>query len=145
MDRMHTTTTESLTRWLSAWLAVAVCLQALAVCTLGLRVAAHRHGTAQVESKPVLLWHHAGDRADHRSAHALAHALDQAHGHAPDDASVLGSDAHATALAAWVGAPAPRPRAAPQASDLRHVRAVPGDSWVPTARVLAPPLRPPRV
>ncbi len=136
----HTTTAESLMRWLAAWLALALCAQAFAVSSV--RGVVHRHGTLEIDAKPVLMWRHAGDRATAPDAHARAHAAGDAHLHADDDASVLGSDPFAAALAAFVGAPAPRAHAAHGLPDLRHVWSA-ATPWSPTARTLTPPLRPP--
>jgi hypothetical protein len=142
MGRTRNTTAASMLRWLAAWLALALCAQALALGTAALRGLGHRHGTLELETKPMLLWRHAGDHTTAADAHARAHAAGDAHLHADDDASVLGSDAFAAALAAFVSAPAPRAHAAHAMPGLRHVwsAAVP---WSATARTVTPPLRPP--
>ena len=146
MDRARPlTTAESLMRWLAAWLAVAVCVQAFAVGTAFLRGVNHRHGSLDVEARPMLLLRHAGDASPTRDAHLRAHAANQAHQHALDDASVLGTDAHNAALAAFVSAPAPL-AVTPQSfvsTGLRHVQTA-TDLWSPTARAVAPPHQPPR-
>jgi len=141
----HATTAESLTRWLAAWLALALCAQAFAVGTAALRGLGHRHGALEIDAKPMLLWRHAGERALTRDSHALAHVAGEAHQHALDDVSVLGSDAHGAALAAFVSAPAPRAHGALSAAPrgLRHVWAA-TDPWSPTARAVSPPRHPPR-
>jgi hypothetical protein len=146
MNRARTpTTTESLMRWLAAWLAVAVCVQACAAGAAFLRGVNHRHNPLGVDARAMLLVRHAGDPQPARDAHQRAHANGEAHQHALDDASVLGADAHAAALAAFVGAPAPHAvTALPIGSNgLRHVQAAAG-LWSPTARTLAPPRHPPR-
>ena len=143
--RHHRTTAASLMRLVAAWLALALCMQALAVGAAALHGLTHRHGGLDIASKPMLLWRHAGDRLPTRDAHAQAHRAGQTHAHAADDASVLGADAHAVALAALVSAPAPRADGAwstmPRA--LRHVWAATA-LWSPTARTCVPPLQPPR-
>lgn len=143
--RRTPTPVESLMRWLAAWLAVAVCAQALAVSSAGVRGLGHRHGALETESKPMLLWRHAANATASGDAHALAHVAGEAHEHALDDASVLGSDAHAAALSAFVTAPAPRPTGAMAGAGdgLRHVFAA-AASWSPSARSVAPPRQPPR-
>lgn len=146
MGRARTpTTTESLMRWLAAWLALAICVQALAVGTVALRGLGHRHGSLDVEGTPMLLWRHAAGSHHARDAHQRAHAAGEAHQHAPDDASVLGSDAHAAAMAAFVSAPAPRASGAVSVAPdaLSHVQTATA-LWSPTARAVAPALQPPR-
>jgi hypothetical protein len=140
------TTAESLMRWLAAWLALAVCVQAFAVGTAALRGLGHRHGALDVDAKPMLLWRHAGERVATSDAHTLAHGAGEVHQHASDDVSVLGADTHSVALAAFVSAPAPRAHGALSAAPrgLRHVWAATGP-WSPTARAVAPPRHPPRV
>ena len=96
--RHATTTAESLMRWLAAWLALALCAQAFAVGTAALRGLGHRHGALEIDAKPMLLWRHAGERAVTRDMHALAHVAGEAHQHALDDRSVLGTDTHSAAL-----------------------------------------------
>lgn len=137
------TTARSLMRWLAAWLALALCAQAFTVASMARHGSGHRHGTLEIDAKPMLLSRHADDRASASDAHARAHAAGEAHVHADDDASVLGSDAFAAALAAFVSAPAPRAHAAHAIPDLRHVwiAAMP---WSPTVRTVTPPQRPPR-
>ena len=143
--RTPPTTAESLMRWLAAWLALAVCAQALAVGTSALQGLTHRHGALDIDAKPMLLWRHASDRAHGRDAHGAAHAAGEAHHHAGSDASVLGTDAHAAAFAAFVSAPAPRAHGALSVMprELRHVWAA-AAPWSPTARAVAPPRHPPR-
>jgi hypothetical protein len=146
MGRMRQphTTAEALKRWLAAWLALALCAQAVAFGSAALSGLTHRHGALGVEPTPMLLWRHAGERVNVRDAHALAHRTGEAHQHAGDDASVLGDDAHATALAAGVSAPAPRAhtlQGAPRA--LRHVWAA-AVGWSATTRAVEPPHHPPR-
>ena len=140
--RTATTTAESLMRWLAAWLALALCAQAFATGSMALHGFGHRHGTLQIDAKPMLMWRHAGDRATAPDAHARAHDAGEAHVHADDDASVLGSDAFAAALAAFVGAPAPRAHAVNAMPSLRHVW-IAATPWSPTVRTVAPPQRPP--
>ncbi|HET9205475.1 MAG TPA: hypothetical protein VFO28_04500, partial [Burkholderiaceae bacterium] len=138
--RRTPTAAESLMRWLAAWLALAVCAQAFAVGAAALHGFGHRHGGLAIDAKPMVLWRHAGDRAPTRDAHVAAHATGEAHEHAAGDASVLGADAHAAALAALVSAPAPRVSGALSVAthDLRHVWSA-TDPWSPTARAVAPP------
>ena len=143
-SRALPTPIESLMRWLAAWLAIALCAHALSAGTTPLRGLTHRHAIDN-EAKPVLFWRHAAERAHARDAHALAHTAGEAHEHALDDASVLGTDAHAAALAAFVSAPAPRAHGALSVvpRDLRHAW-VGTAPWSPTTRAVAPPLQPPR-
>ena len=142
MRRAPRSTAESLMRWLAAWLAVAVCVQAFAVGAASWRT--HRHGALDADVQSTLLWRHTVDSAHARDAHERAHVLGEAHQHAPDDASVLGADAHAAALAAWVGAPAPRAQGALSAANgLRHVQMA-AEPWSPTARAVSPLRQPPR-
>ncbi len=144
MRRTHTaTTTASLMRWLVAWLVLALCAQAFALGSAAVRGIGHRHGALQIEATPMLLWRHAGERAGAPDAHARAHAAGDAHLHAGDDASVLGSDSFAAALAAFVSAPPPCTHAAPGLPSLRHVRMA-ATPWSPTAHTVTPPQRPPR-
>jgi hypothetical protein len=147
MSRAHTppSTRESLMRWLAAWLVVAMCAQALAIGTSALRGVVHRHGALAVSAQPMLLWRHGGDAVQKHGAHERAHALGESHQHALDDASVLGADAQAAALAALVSAPAPRAPGALSvaASSLRHVWTA-TELWWPSARAVAPPRHPPR-
>jgi hypothetical protein len=146
MSRARTTpaTAQSLMRLLAAWLALALCAQALVSGAAALRGVAHRHGSFDGTSQTMLLWRHAGERVDAHDAHVRAHASGQAHAHAPDDVSVLGADPHGAALAALVTAPAPRSHGAwAAASSLHHVWAA-ADRWQPTPRTVAPPWHPPR-
>lgn len=148
MPQTHTPPTpiQSLMRWLAAWLAVALCAQALSIG--GAALFAHRHGTLEIETQPMLLWRHAGDAQNTGSAdaHARAHRANEAHQHAVDDVSVLpaGGDA-AAALAAFVAAPAPQGAAVAAAVPigLHHVLKA-SHLWAPTAHAVSPPRHPPR-
>jgi hypothetical protein len=143
MSRPQPSTAESLMRWLAAWLAVAVCMQALAIGSAALQAVTHRHGSLDVAPKPMLLWRHAGDHVESHTVHALAHAEGRAHQHAADDFSVLGDDTHAAAVAALLTAPAPHTQADAPAAHGGHVR-VAAEPWSPTARTVSPPRHPPR-
>jgi hypothetical protein len=148
--RVTPTPTESLLRWLAGWLALAVGVQALSVGAASVG-AWHRHAPEpRIESKVMLLWRHATDSARPAAldAHARAHETGEAHEHPLDDASVLpaGNDnaaAGASALAAFIAAPAPRAAIATLAAGLHHVW-ISGARWVPATRTIAPPRRPPR-
>jgi hypothetical protein len=142
------TTTQSLLRWLAAWLAIALCVQAVSSGSLALLGTAHRHTSLALEAKPMLMWRHANPLERHDvAAHTRAHLDAVPHAHPIDDASVLAATSDATALLALAAFVAAASRfddtsgGAP--SHLRHVRlaAVP---WTPTARALTPPRHRPR-
>jgi len=137
---------QSLMRWLSAWVAIVLCAQALSSGSAALVGTLHRHTPLAIDAKPMIAWRHA--EADSRAGaavHARAHRADEPHHHPIDDVSLLpaGSDAAAAALAAFVAAPAPPTGTRLTTARLQHVWTA-AVLWTPTAHSVMPPRQPPR-
>jgi hypothetical protein len=142
------TTTQSLLRWLAAWLAIALCVQAVSGGSLALLGTAHRHTSLQLDAKPMLMWRHANPLERHdAAAHTRAHQDAEPHAHPVGDPSVLAATSDATALlalAAFIAAAGRFDDTATGApSHLHHVWLA-AVAWTPTARALTPLRHPPR-
>lgn len=143
-------TAQSLMRWMSAWLALALLAQALAI---GAAAAwrPHRHAASTEMSGWVLSWHHDGAAASASSAqqraHALAHQTGERHQHALHDASVMPSAEDAPAMVPTAAGVPPVPAAfaalVPLPAGLQHVWSA-GALWALKAHTVTPPRRPPR-